>query len=161
MFDSICIMIAGFLAISSIKEYRFLAGAVFFEFSMHNILHQGGIVETSILNPWLIYLAYATVQIFTMAYLYFKKTHFIITGLIFINLCFNLLAIQEFMLFKFMSIYMIYPYLVGTIMIFELVYLGLLNQCVSNYRGKHGKPNLDYIDSVFRVRAGNSSRGLV
>lgn len=153
-------MIAGFLAMSSIREYRFLAGAVFFEFSMHSVLYQGGIVETSILNPSLIYLAYATVQVFVMAYLYFKKSHFVITGLIFINLCLNLLSFQEFEPYKFMSIYYVYPFLVGTIMIFELVYLGLLNQCVSDYRRKHGEPNLDYIDSVFRIRSWNSGGGM-
>lgn len=153
-------MIAGLLAISSIKEYRFLAGAVFFEFSFHSILYQAGIVETSLLNPWLIYLSYSVVQIFVMAYLYFKKCHFIITGFIFINLCLNLLAIQEFMPYKFISIYYVYPYLVGTIMIFELIYLGLLNQYVSNYRTEHGKPGLDYIDDVFRVRGWVINRGL-
>lgn len=161
MFDSVCIMIAGFLAISSVKEYRFLAGAVFFEFSMHSVLYQFGIVETSFLNPSLIYLAYAVIQIFVMAYLYFKRSHFIITGLIFINLCLNLLSFQEFESYKFMSIYYIYPSLVGIIMIFELFYLGLINQCVSNYRTKNGKPDLDYIDSVFRVRTRNISGGLV
>ena len=154
-------MIAGFLAISSIREYRFLAGSVFFEFSVHSILYQGGIVETSVLNPWLIYLAYATVQILVMSYLYFKKAHFIITGLIFINLIFNLLSIQEFTQYKFMSIYFPYPFLVGTIMLCELVYLGLLNQYVSDYRRKHGCPDLDYIDRVFRVRTRGSSGCMV
>lgn len=153
-------MVAGFLAIKSVEEYRFLAGAVFFEFSAHSVLYQGGIVETNFLNPSLIYLSYATLQIFVMAYLYFKKSHFIITGLIFINLCLNLLAFQEFTPYKFMSIYYIYPYLVGTIMLFELIYLGLLNQYVSDFRRKHGSHDLDYIDSIFRIRSGNSRRGV-
>lgn len=161
MFDSICIMIAGLLAISSIKEYQFLAGAVFFEFSAHSILYRGGIMETGLFNPDLIYLSYAALQIFVMAYLYFKKSHFVITGLIFINLCINLLSFQEFQEYKFMSIYYVYPFLVGTIMIFELIYLGLLNQYVSNFRRKHGSRDLNYIDSVFRIRPRNSCGGVV
>ena len=153
-------MLAGFLAITSIKEYRFLAGAVFFEFSMHNVLFQGGVVDSNLLNPWLIYLAYATVQILTMAYLYFKKAHFIITLLIFINLIFNLLAIQDFTSYKFMSIYMTYKYLVGTIMIFELIYLGLLSQYVRYHITKRWNVNNDYIDSVFCVRRWGFDRSL-
>jgi len=153
-------MVAGLLAIKSIEEYRFLAGAVFFEFSAHSVLYQGGIVETSILNPWLIYLSYSVVQIFVMAYLYFKKAHFIITGLIFINLIFNLLSIQEFTSYKFTSIYYTYSYLVGTVMLFELMYLGLINGYVSNYRRKHRDTNLNYIDRVFCVRSRNINRSL-
>ena len=161
MFDYICIAIAVLLAAFSIKEYRFIAFAVALEFSLHNLAYNFAFLDFRSENGWFIYLIYAAIQLSTMYALYKLKSHFVIVGLLFINMIYNLSTVLGYFYADFISIYYIYPYFVGTIMIFELFYIGLLNRYVANYRRKHGRLDFDYIDSVFRVRSWRGDRGMV
>lgn len=159
MFDALCIMAAGLLAAFSISEYKFLAVAVFIEFAMHNVIYQGGIVDTSLLNPYPVYIAYMSLQLLIMFYLGFLKSHFIITGLIFINFVYNIFTVWAFFDATFIKIYYIYPYFIGTIMIFELFYLSLLTKYARDYFMRQGIiSDHDYLDRLFCVRGWNFNR---
>lgn len=153
-------MIAGLLAISAIPRYRFLSAAVFVEFAGHKIIYEFGIVETDILNPYLIYLAYAALQVIIIAYLYLCRSHFIIAALIGVNLIVNLLSVMEFFS-EFISIHYAYAGVVGSIMVIELMYLGAINHYV-NDKLHNGRVNsYDHIDRIFRVRHGRASGGVL
>jgi len=160
MFNTACLFIAGFLAVRSVKRYRFIAWAVFIEFALHKIVYLYLFLDFRSENKWFIYLMYVSIQIPIMALLWYLKSHFVITGLIFINLVYNLLTVQAYFHQEFVPFYNAKDAFIGTIMIFELIYLGLLNRYVYNYRNKYGKPNFDYIDRVFRIRGWNLIRGV-
>jgi len=160
MFNTVCLIIAGFLAVRSVERYRFIALAVFIEFALHKIAYLYFFLDFRSENKWFIYLMYVSVQIPIMALLLYLKSHFVITALIFINVVYNLLTIQAYFHREFISIYNAKDAFIGTIIIFELIYLGLLNRYVYNYRNKHGKLNYNYIDRVFRIRGWSFSRGM-
>jgi len=153
-------MIAVLLAAFSVKEYRFIALAVAVEFILHIVAYLYVFTEFRADNGWFIYLIYAAIQLTVMASLLRLKSHFVIIGLLFINMSYNLLTVLGYFYAEFISFYYIYPYFVGTIMIFELIYLGLLNNYVARYRNNHGRVDTDHIDSVFFVRCRNTSRGV-
>jgi len=161
MFTYICILIAVLLAAFSIKEYRFISLVVALEFALHKLSYNFVFLDFRSENGWLIYIMYALIQLCAMFTLYKLRSHFVIVGLLFINMVYNLSTALGYFYEEFIHIYYIYPYFVGTIMIFELFYLGLLNRYVINYRRKHGRLDFDYIDSVFRVRSWRGNRGLV
>lgn len=152
-FDYICISIAVLLAAFSVKQYKIISIIVALEFILHNLAYNYAFLEFRDIpgNGWFIYLMYASIQLSIMAFLFGLKSHFIIIGLVFINMVYNLLTIKGFFDVEFISFYYIYPYFVGTIMIFELLYLGLLNRYVSNYYRKRGRIDFDHIDGVFYV----------
>lgn len=151
MFTYICIFIAVLLAAFSIKEYRLICIVVAVEFILHKLAYNYTFVDARAEHSWLIYLFYAAIQLTVMSFLVSLKSHFVIIGLVFINLIYNLLTIKGFFDVEFKSFYYVYPYFVGAIMIFELAYLGLLNKYVSNHYRKHGAIDINYIDSVFYV----------
>jgi len=160
VFTYACIVGAALLAAFSVKEYRFIALAVVVEFTLHKAAYLYAFTELRADNGWLIYLIYASIQLVVMTSLLKLKSHFVIIGLLFINMSYNLLTVLGYFYQEFASFYYIYPYFVGTIMIFELIYLGLLNNYVARYRNKHGRVDTDYIDSVFRIRTRDSSGGV-
>ncbi len=151
MFTYICIFIAVLLAAFSIKEYRLIAIVVAAEFILHKLAYNYTFIDARAEYSWLIYLFYAAIQLTVMSFLLRLKSHFIIIGLVFINFTYNLLTIKAFFDVEFISFYYIYPYFVGIIMMFELIYLGLLNKYVSNYYRKRGTIDIDHINSVFYV----------
>lgn len=152
MFDYLCIASAVLLAAFSIKEYKLISVVVAVEFILHKLAYNYTFIEARAEYDWLIYLFYASIQLTVMSFLFSLKSHFVIITLVFINLVYNLLTIKGFFDVEFKKLYYIYPYFVGTIMIFELIYLGLLNKYVSNYYRKHGAIDINHIDSVFYVR---------
>jgi len=149
------------LAAFPVKEYKFIAMAVALEFILHKVVYLYAFTGFRADNGWLIYLMYASIQLSIMFALLKLKSHFVITGLLFINMSYNLLTVLGYFYAEFISFYYIYPYFVGTIMIFELIYLGLLNNYVARYRNNHGRVDTDYIDSVFRIRSRDTNRGMV
>jgi len=160
VFNTACLFIAGLLAVRSVKRYRFIAWAVFLEFALHKIAYLYFFLEFRSENKWFIYLMYVSIQIPIMALLLYLKSHFVITALIFINVVYNLLTVQAYFHQEFTLFYNAKDAFIGTIMIFELIYLGLLNRYVHNYRNKYGELNFDFIDRVFRVRGWHFIRGM-
>jgi len=160
MFTYYCIIIAAFLAGNSVKEYRFLAIAVFSEFLLHKLAYNHLFLDFRSENKFFIFYLYATIQLPIMCLLLILKSHFVITGLIFINMVYNLLTPLSFSNREYSDIYDAKDWFIGTIMLMELLYLGLLSQHVTAYCRKHGTVDTDYIDRVFRVRGWNINRGL-
>ena len=150
-FDLICISIAVILAAFSVKEYMLISAVVSVEFVLHSLTYNYVYLDARAEHGWLIYLFYAAIQLTVMSFLISLKSHFVIVMLIFINFVYNLLTIKGFFDVEFKSFFYVYPYFVGAIMIFELIYLGLLNKYVSDYRRKHGAVDLSHIDSIFYV----------
>lgn len=148
------------MAAFSIKEYRFIALVVALEFTLHKLCYNYAFLDFRSENNWFIYIIYASIQLSTMYALYKLKSHFVIVGLLFINMVYNLSTVLGYFYAEFISIYYIYPYFVGTIMIFELIYLGLLSRYVRNYITKRWNVTDEYIDSVFMVRGLHINRGL-
>lgn len=158
-FDLIFTGIAALLAVFSIKEYKLICKIVSLEFAGHifvyYILYQSGI-----LNNWSLYAGYAACQFMAMYFAKKSQYHIYIYSFLLINLTINLISLNfaynhwESRLYtqEFISIYSVYEDLTRTIMIFELLYLGFLTRYVATHIRKYGDPNIDYIDSLFRVR---------
>ena len=162
MFTYYCIIAAALLYGSSIKEYRFIALAVFLEFLLHKLAYNHLFLDFRSENKWFIYYMYAVIQLPIMYALYKLKSHFVITGLILINLLYNLSTSLSYFDARFISIYYAKDWFVGTVMVFELIYLGLLSQYVRTFIEKRWRVDNDYIDRVFLVRgwSWNINRGL-
>lgn len=158
MFDLFCIATAFFLCAQAVKEYRVVAFFVALEFALHKVIYLYAFTDLRAVNPWLVYLFYAFAQIIIIAALYKSKSHFVIIGLIFINAAYNLSTVVGFFYYELSKLYYIYPYFVGFIMILELMYLGLLNKYAANYYSKHGSNDINYLNSIFCVRAWPDSR---
>ena len=158
MFDYLCIIVAVLLAATSVSKYRAIAVIIAIEFIAHKLAFNYILVEAQAENGWLTYMIYSVIQLTAMSMLLYLKSHFVITALIFINLSYNMLTALSYFYSFDVNFYQAYQYFVGTIMVFELIYLGLLNKHV--YSRKHRDNSDPYIDGVFRVRPGNSSRGL-
>jgi len=151
MFDWFCILAAYFLFKASCQEYRAIAGLVLFEFVAHQVVFILGIQLTSILEYSLIYLVYMLIQTITLYLMASIQSHIAITALIFINLGYNMLTISQYTITT-IDFYHYYPYVVGAIMVLELIYLGILSTYVRNYRRKHGSLRYDNIDHTFCIR---------
>lgn len=158
MFGYYCIIAAAYLLGCSIKEYRFIAFAVFLEFLLHKLAFNHLFLEYRAEDKSLIFYIYASIQLPVIYLLAKIKSHFVISGLIFINMIYNLSIPFTFKYETFINIYLAKDYFIGTIMIMELIYLGLLSQHARNYITKRWSVDGNYIDSVFCVRGWNLSR---
>lgn len=161
MFTLFCSIVAALLAAFSIKEYRFIAYVVATEFIAHKVAFLLFNDLSNSLGGWLIYLIYASLQFAAIYLMWRLQSHFAITMLFFINMLYNLSTACGYVYEEFIIFYYVYPYFVGTIMIMELAYLGLLNQYVARYGVKRGDCDIDYIDRLFRVRRRLCDGGLV
>jgi len=158
MFTYICTIIAVTLAAMSVKEYLPVAITIAAAFILEKFAYNYLFLEIRADNGWLIYLIYSTIQLMVMALLLILKSHFVIAGLIFMNLGYNLLTASSYFYSFNVNFYQAYQYFVGTIMVFELIYLGLLNRYV--YSRKHRRNNTAYLDAVFCVRVRDIDGGV-
>lgn len=94
--------------------------------------------------------------------LYKLKSHFVISGLILINLAYNLIVPLSYFDADYLFIYEAKTAVIQTIMVMELTYLGLLTRYARSFIEKRWGVNADYIDRVFRVGswARRTNRGL-
>lgn len=76
------------------------------------------------------------------------------------NMLYNLLVPLSYINAEFINIYYAKDAFVRTIMVMELIYLGLLSQYARSYITKRFNISNDYIDRVFRVRGWRSNGGL-
>lgn len=163
-FNAICILAAGLLAASCIPRYKYIALAVFIEFALHAVVYSFGMQDTKILNKWAIYGGYLIFQIPIIYYLFFIKSHIAISLLISLNAVINVCGWyfgykyweQGYFETTFRLIYALYPWIIGMIMILELLFLGWLRGYIRLHTDKHGNTNYDYIDSVLCVSRGSS-----
>lgn len=160
MFTLICAGIAALLAAFSVKEYKFIACVVAAEFISHKVAFLLFNDLSNSLGGWLIYIIYASIQLSAMYLMWRHQSHLAIIMLLFINMVYNLFTAYGYFNAGFISFYYIYPYFVGTIMVMELAYLGLLNRYVARCRNKRGGYGIDHIDSLFRVRRRVCSGGV-
>lgn len=159
MFDLICTGAAALCAAFSIKEYKAVCRIVALEFLGHIIIFYI-LYKSTIINNWSLYAGYAFCQFAAMYYAKEVRNHVYIMSFLLINLIINLISLNlaykhwetGTYTLEFISFYNIYPDLTRTIMVFELLYLGFLTGYVSNCIRKYGDPDIDYIDSLFRVR---------
>jgi len=149
-----CIIIAALLYGSTVKDYRLIALAVFVEFLLHKLAYNHLFLDfrSDPDNGWFIFYLYAAIQLPIMVLLLKLKSHFVISGLIFINMSYNLSVPLSFFDSGYSYIYDAKTAVVRTIMLMELAYLGLLNQHVRAFIEKRWRVDADYIDRVFRVR---------
>ena len=157
MFTSICILVAALLAALSIKQFKIVGIIVALEFALHKIAFV--LLSGFSAQAWVFYFCYGLIQVAAISILRKTNCHFVIMGLMAINLFFNfytaylgLEALNSTVYWnKFMSIYAIYAWFVGTIMIFELLYLGWLNSYVSKCMRGADDSDYNFIDRLFRV----------
>lgn len=160
MFTLVCAGIAALLAAFSVKEYKFIACVVAAEFILHKLVYLFAFTEFRSGNGWAIYIMYATIQLSAIYLMWRYKSHLAIIMLLFINMVYNLFTAYGYFNAGFISFYYVYPYFVGTIMVMELAYLGLLNRYVARCRNERGGYGIDHIDSLFRVRLRVCSGGM-
>lgn len=157
IFDLICVLLAVFLAATSIRKYRHISCIVALEFVFHQIIY---LTFKECQSAWVLYVAYAAIQLACVFALKKIESHITILTLIIINLVYNLSTAFGYFYKEFIVFYYVYPYFVGTIMIIELAYMGLLNQYVASYRAERRGCDIDYIDRLFCVFCGICRRGL-
>ena len=151
MFGYICIAIALILALRSSIEYRAIGYLVLLEFVLHKLAFVTGFQLVYILKGSLLFLSYIFIELLAIYLMYKMQSHLVITLLIFVNLIYNVLTISQYVNFTY-DFYALYSNFVGVIMVLELIYLAGLSQYVANYRRKHGRVDINSVDSLFRVR---------
>ena len=160
MFSVWCTTIAGFLAIISAKQYKFIAYAVFAEFALSKLTYIYLFKDFRDENSGFIYLCYIMIQCMILGIMTTFQTHKIIALLIFINLSYNLCTTLQhigiFMYIPFTSIFIDFhdnfKVFVRTIMILELTYLAWISAYVGNYIRKYTFLDINYIDDLFFIR---------
>lgn len=151
MFGLVCTMAAGILAVCTVRQYRFIALVVFVEFSLHKIAYQYGIIDTQAFNSSLLFAVYMIINTAALAAMYLVQTHRIIAILIFANLTYNFLSVLNFIFIKSIDFYSSFSYVVGVIMILELLYLLGITTYVTKLR-RRGVLDIDHIDHLFFIR---------
>lgn len=159
MFTFLCIIVAVCLAAFAVKEFRIVAVIVALGFLATKAAF---IMLNTFLTPydaWVCYFVYGVIEVIGIAILRQTNCHFFIMGLFGISAGFNfytayfahqaLETIESW--HKFISIDALYPWLIGIIMILELVYLGWLNNYVSKRMRGVNDSELNFIDRLFRV----------
>lgn len=160
MFTLFCSALAALLAVSAFKQYRLTALVLALEFALHVLAYKYLFLDFRAENKWFIYLLYSAIQLPVMLILKQLKAHFIIVSLIFANMCYNMLTMAGYFNENFTMFYYAKDQVVGAIMIFELIYLGILNKYVVYHRGKQGYTGLIDIDVIFRVWNRHPLRGI-
>jgi len=152
MFSLICTLVAVSLAAISAKQYRFIAYLVAIEFALHLIAYNYLFLDFRSNNSSGIYFIYILIQVNVLWIMYKNQTHFIIAGLIFINLTYNFLTILQHLGLTSINFHDQYILIARTIMILELIYLLGITSYVGNYIRKHTFLDINYIDNLFFIR---------
>ena len=159
MFNAICILAVGLIAAYSTKEYKLVSVIMFLEFMLHEIAAQGGLIETRILNPVLIYLVYMMIQTGVLFAMFLFQLHPVLALIVFINLSYNFFTIlQHVGLFfywpngSYIDFHGGYRDFAQMIMLLELIYLLGITAYVGNYVRKHKFLDIDRIDRMFFIR---------
>lgn len=163
-FDEISTLAAVILAYFSVKEYKFIAWIVVVEFLSHLISYNYLFLDFRSTHTWTIYLIYMVIQVIILGAMYKNQAHFIIVGLIFINLGYNFLTILQHIGVTVINFHGPYMLVARAIMIFELLYLLGMSYYVAGYIRKNGPikhGDIDYLDRLFSVRRNIISRGVV
>jgi len=156
-FDQICTLAAGFLAVISFKEYRFIAFLVFFEFSLHLVTYNYILLDIRSDNSSIIYLLYTIIQCLLLGIMNKFQVHRVIGILIFINLSYNFFTtLQHLGIFMYfgkthLNFHAYYKSIIGTIMILELFYLVGITSYVWTHFRKYKFLDINYIDNIFLV----------
>ena len=151
MFDLICPFAAICLAAFSQKQYRFIALLVAFEFILHNLTYSYLFLDIRSNNSGLIYVLYMGIQAFVLWIMYMRQTHFIIAGLIFLNLVYNFFLVLQFTHITGVDFYAYKSMVIMSIMVLELLYLLGITTYVSVYLKRNGYLDIDDIDSLFLI----------
>lgn len=159
MFGYFCIAICFILARNSRPEYRVIAYLLLLEFSAHKLAYVFGDQLTPILQGSLLYMTYAIIELSAIAYLKLFQSHRVIMALVFISLVYNALVVSQysFPVYDYMEHYW---WIMGIVMLFELLYLGMLTAYVANFRRKQGFISASHIDRLFFIRRRNVAWGL-
>lgn len=154
MFGYFCIAICFILARNSRPEYRVIAYLLLAEFIAHKLAYVFGDQLTPILQGSLLYMTYIIIELSAMIYLKFFQSHFAIITLIFISLAYNALVVSQyaFPVYDYMENYW---WIMGLVMLLEMIYLGTLTAYVATFRRKQGFISTSHIDRLFFVRRRN------
>ena len=152
--------LAAILAASASEKYRLIAIIVAIEFALHALAYRCFFLDFRVENKWFIYFIYSAIQLPIMFWLKKVNAHFLIVFLIFINMCYNMFTMAGYFNQNFVVFYYAKDYVVGTIMIFELIYLGMLNKYVAYNRTKHGTSGFIDVDAIFRIGYRYINRGM-
>lgn len=153
MFDLLCILAALFLSLFTSTQFKAVSYIIIYEFATHQLFFMLGIPE-----PFL-YLYYAAVNLSAIFLLSHFKSHFAISALILINLCYNVLTISQY-IYAVYDFYDLYVDFVGAIMILELAYMVGITKYVSRKLGLQGADNTNSINRFFMLGNRNNSRSL-
>lgn len=153
MFAYICIAICFLIARNSRQEYRAIAYLMLFEFSAHQLTYIIGEQWLKIPGIWL-YTIYAMIELLAIVALRLFQSHLAIMALIIISLVYNVLVVSQYKLpvYDYMENY---KTVMRSVMILEMLYLGMLTAYVGNFRRKHGFISTTHIDRMFSVRRRN------
>lgn len=154
MFDLICISLALFLSLFASSQFKVITYIVIIEFLAHQIAYRLGIAE-----PFL-YLAYAGINLSAIFLLSHFKSHFAISALILINLCYNVLTISQY-IYPVYDFYGLYVDFVEAIMVLELAYMVGITKYVSRKLGLQGVNNTNSVNRVFMLGNRDNNRGLL
>lgn len=171
MFTLICMGIALTLALFSIPQYRPVAIIVALEFAAHKVAFLFGFTELRQEDDfrWVLYAMYSAINLAAMYAVSRNRCHWAIMACLFLNLLINLRTLylaahmmeSKINYDKFIDLYLVYPWLVGTIMIIEILYIGWLTGYVRLHYGNRNKRDIDYIDRLFYVGRNRFSVGSV
>lgn len=159
MFGYICITICFILARNSRPEYRVISYLLFIEFVAHKLVYVFGDQLTPVLQGSLLYMTYVIIEFFAIIYLKMFQSHFVIITLILSSLLYNALVVSQysFPVYDYMENYW---WIMGLVMLLEMIYLGMLTAYVATFRRKQGFISVSHIDRLFFIRRRNCAWGL-
>ena len=151
MFTTVCSFVAVSLAAFSCKEWRIVAWVVALEFASHKLAYLYLALDFRAENGWAIFMIYATINLIALSLCRLLKSHFFIAFLIFLNMSYNLLTTFGYFDKIFISLYFKYDAFINTIMVLELIYLGMLCKYVPTTLFKLGVRVDNLLDRLFCV----------
>lgn len=159
MFGYLCIAICFILARNSRPEYRVIAYLLLIEFVAHKLVYIFGDQLTPVLRGSPLYASYVIIELTAIIYLALFQSHRAIITLIFISLMYNALVVSQysFPVYDYMENYW---WIMGLVMLLEMIYLGMLTAYVATFRRKQGFISASHIDRLFFIRRRDFNRGL-
>ncbi len=165
MFTYLCICVSLLLAATSTKGCRRIAFVLFGMFLMKKVAFLQ-VFPHFIEHPWSLYYMYAFINLITM-YLFWKlKAHFLISLLVFTNICYNICTALCFEGYTSVLFYYNlrepFPFgIMAWIMIIELAYVGKINLNASRNMGNDSNTKRSPSDWLLCVQSRYASRGVL
>jgi len=133
MFGWLSILIVLFLFSKSEARFKAILFVLCANFLAHKLSFVVGVQLTNILEYQYLYIAYSTIQLATIIALINLKSHLAILGIVLIQLGYNMLTVSQYVIPTY-DFYSAYETFMQSLMVLELIYMGMLTSYAMDLR---------------------------